>query len=442
MKQSELDFIQSLRQSSHYIEQHRGKTIVLYLPGELLDNQQQLVQLASDITLLHNLNINLVLAMGATLQINQALEAQNIQWTEFQTCRITPTEILPIFQQTIGQVRSQLEAIFCATSHQQTQPLSVVSGNWVIAQPKGVIDGIDYQHTGKLRKVNVDGIRSCLEAKQIVLLTPLAYSLTGEVFNLNTFEQACEIARLIEADKLMVFDSMQTWQTPDCLNENRPPSCSSRQLSQQELQQQLIHWPPAQQNQLQQLLEVSKGVKRIHILPKEDPSSLLVELFTRDGAGLLIFSDQYHEIRSANYEDIPAIIELIQPLEEKGILVKRSRERLELEIPNFTVIERDHQIIGCAALYPYLDNTTTSGELACLAVHPDYQGQQLGEQLLDAISLQAKNQNLTELFLLTTQTYHWFIEHGFELKTPEALPAGKQDLYNYQRQSKVLIKTL
>ncbi|WP_130536947.1 amino-acid N-acetyltransferase [Thiomicrorhabdus indica] len=435
MKQSELDFIQSLRQSSHYIEQHRGKTFVLYLPGELLDESDALLQLSQDITLLHNLNINLVLAMGATTQIDQALEQQRHAWQQHLGCRITPTEILPIFQKTIGQVRSQLEAIFCATSHQQTQPLTIVSGNWVIAQPKGVIDGIDFGHTGILRKVNIAGIQDSLNAKQIVLLTPLAYSLTGEVFNLNTFEQACEIAKQLKADKLMVFEDLQAWL--------EPLKSTGRQISQWEFEQNAKALPESLQPKINQLRTIYQDVKRIHILHQNEPSSLLTELFTRDGSGLLIFSDHYHQIRSARHEDISAIIELITPLESKGILVKRSRERLELEIDKFTVIERDHCIIGCAALYEYSDShNKTSGELACLAVHQDYQGQQLGEQLLHAITQKAQSKNLTQLFLLTTQTYHWFIEHGFELKSPEDLPAGKQELYNYQRQSKVLIKPL
>jgi amino-acid N-acetyltransferase len=428
MQQSELDFINTLRQSSRYIEQHRGKTCVIYLPGELMQAPDTLKQLTEDVGLLHNLGLKIVLVMGATPQINAALEAQHIPWQHHQQFRITPLESLPLFQQTIGMVRSQLEAVFSQATCMQTNPLTLISGNWVIAQPKGVIDGIDFQYTGKLRKINHAAISASLAAGQIALLTPLAYSLTGEVFNLNTLEQACEVANAIQADKLMVFGSpLQLQGLP-------------KQLSIPELGR-LIESSDnlAQVRFLQQLSQTNHTVKRVHIMEQENPGALLLELFTVDGVGTLIFSDRYHQLRSATIDDVGGILDLISPLEGQGVLVKRSRERLELEIENFVVVERDQHIIGCAALYPLSQNM---GELACLAVHESYQGKELGTELLKAIEKKAISLALNRLCLLTTHTHHWFIEHGFKLETLSVLPAEKQFLYNFQRQSKVLIKPL
>lgn len=428
MKQSELDFINTLRQSSRYIEQHRGKTCVVYLPGELMQTPDTLKQLSQDIGLLHNLGLKIVLVMGATPQINAALKKQNIPWQHHQQFRITTMESLPIFQQTIGVVRSQLEAVFSQASCMQANPITLISGNWVIAQPKGVIDGIDFQYTGKLRKINHAAISGSLAAGQIALLTPLAYSLTGEVFNLNTLEQACEVANAIQADKLMVFaNPLQLQDLP-------------KQLSIPELDR-LIQDSnnPAQVRFLQQLAKTNHTVKRVHIMEQENPGALLLELFTLDGIGTLIFSDRYHQLRPATIDDVGGILDLISPLEGQGVLVKRSRERLELEIENFIVVERDQHIIGCAALYPIADKM---GELACLAVHESYQRQELGTELLKAVVKRALTLGLNRLFLLTTHTHHWFIEHGFQLESVSALPSKKQSLYNLQRQSKVLIKVL
>lgn len=428
MKQSELDFINTLRQSSRYIEQHRGKTCVVYLPGELMQAPETLKQLAQDIGVLHNLGLKIVLVMGATPQINTALEKQNIHWQHHQQFRITTLESLPVFQQTIGIVRSQLEAVFSQATCMQANPLTLISGNWVIAQPKGVIDGIDFQYTGKLRKINHMAISGSLAAGQIALLTPLAYSLTGEVFNLNTLEQACEVANAIQADKLMVFaNSLQLQELP-------------KQLSIPELDR-LIQDSnnPEQVRFLQQLAKTNHTIKRVHIMEQENPGALLLELFTLDGVGTLIFSDRYHQLRPATIEDVGGILDLISPLEEQGVLVKRSRERLEFEIENFILIERDQHIIGCAALYPIADKM---GELACLAVHESYQGQELGAELLKAVEQRAITRGLNRLFLLTTHTHHWFIEHGFQLESVAALPSEKQSLYNFQRLSKVLIKEL
>lgn len=428
MQQSELDFINSLRQSSRYIEEHRGKTCVIYLPGELLLEEASRKQLAQDVGLLHNLGLKLVLVMGATPQIDAALKLSGEMWQTHQQFRITTTEMLPVFQQAIGTVKTQLEASFSQANCMQPTPLTITSGNWVIAQPKGVIEGIDYQHTGKLRKINHKAIAANLDAGQIALLTPLAYSLTGEVFNLNTLEQACEVASAIKADKLMVFTTpAEMQQLP-------------KQLSIPELDGVLLNPSTAdQQRLLTQIRKTSQNVKRVHLMDKQDPSAILIELFTRDGSGTLIFSDRYHQVRDAQIEDVGGILDLISPLEQQGVLVKRSRELLELEIGNFIVLERDQHIIGCAALYQHENDF---GELACLAVHPQYQGQELGSELLAAVENKAKALFLKTLFLLTTHTQHWFIEHGFQPDEKEKLPEKRQSLYNFQRNSKVLFKPL
>ena len=426
MKQSDIEFLNSLRQASSYIHLHRGKTCVIYLAGDLFLDPVALHEFAEDISHLHALGLKILLVMGATPQINQALTQANIEWQNHQQFRITSNEMLPVLQRTLGEVRSQLEAAFSRQQPLTSHPLSLCSGNWVIAQPKGVIDGVDFQYTGQTRKINEQAIRAILDSGQVVLLTPLAYSLTGEVFNLNTLEQACSVANKLQADKLMIFTTSAQMQS------------LPRQLSLLELSQFNANTP--EQAQLIELLTTrANQVKRIHLMNESDPSSLIIELFSRDGIGTLVFTDRYHQIRGARIEDVSGIIDIISPLEAQGQLVKRSRERLELEIQNFSVIERDGHIIGCGALYPFEDQ---SAELACLAVDPHYQGQSLGEELLSHLEAQAKTQQLTKLFLLTTHTQHWFIEHGFVASPLEQLPQSRQSLYNYQRKSKVLIKEL
>ncbi|MBN2866529.1 MAG: amino-acid N-acetyltransferase [Thiotrichales bacterium] len=428
MQQPELEFINSLRQSSRYIEQHRGKTFVIYVPGETLQRDDTRKQLTEDIGLLHNMGIKIVLVMGAGPQLEAALEANQLTWQMHLQIRVTTPEILPVFQQTIALVRNQLEANFSKATCTQSKPITITSGNWIIAQPKGVVEGVDFQHTGKLRKVNHRAISDNLNAGQICLLTPIAYSLTGELFNLNTFEQACEVASAIQADKLMVFTSEE--ETVGLPKQLSIPKLKVALENSQSIEQKRF---------LAQILSTSGHVKRIHLMDKHETSAILVELFTRDGSGTLIFSDRYHQVRQAKIEDVGGIIDLISPLEEQAVLVKRSRERLELEIENFIILERDQHIIGCAALYPHDGGF---GELACLAVHADYQGQELGHELLDAIETTAVHTHINKLFLLTTHTHHWFIEHGFHVSQLNELPEAKQAMYNFQRNSKVLIKAI
>ncbi len=288
--------------------------------------------------------------------------------------RITAREHLQTFQETIGYVRSQLEAAFSQACAEHHLHLPIVSGNWVIAQPKGVIQGVDFQHTGILRKINNTAVESLLNAGQIPLLTPLAYSLTGEVFNLNTLEQAFAIASALQADKLMLFSADETLAS-------LPQAMSLKDIS---------HYLDAQDTETQRILQLAQSqgqqIKRIHLMAESNPNALLLELFSRDGSGTLIYTDRYHQLRPAQIEDVAGILTLIAPLEEQGILTKRSRENLELEIDNFMVVEIDQQIIGCAALYPIDEH---NGELACLAVDSAYQKMLLGQELLQAIQTKA-----------------------------------------------------
>jgi len=159
MQQSELEFINNLRQATPYIENHRGKTLVIYLPGEMLcfnDNPTHLHSLAKDIILLNTLGIKTLLALGAAPQLDSAFNQVNLNWKTHLNVRITEKQHLPTFIQTLAQLKSRFEAIFTQACSEQMAKFSVVTGNWVTAKPKGVIKGIDFQHTGALRKISIN----------------------------------------------------------------------------------------------------------------------------------------------------------------------------------------------------------------------------------------------------------------------------------------------
>ena len=184
----------------------------------------------------------------------------------------------------------------------------------------------------------------------------------------------------------------------------------------------------------------SSGVTRSHLLTFHREGALLEELFTHDGSGTLIAQDPYEQAREAGIDDIASIVELIRPLEESGALVRRSRERLEEEIHHFSILERDGRVIACAALYPFTE--TSAGEIACVATHPDYRGEGRAQQLLNELIDKASRLSLSEVFVLTTQSTHWFFEQGFEPAAPELLPVEKQQLYNWQRNAAVLKRVI
>jgi len=353
--------------------------------------------------------------------------------------RITDDAALVCVKEAVGSVRVEIEALLSmglANTPMSGARLRASSGNFVTARPLGIRDGIDYCHTGEVRRVDGAAIRQHLDDQRIVLLSPLGYSPTGEVFNLSAEEVATAAASELHADKLILIT-----EGPELRDSRRHPISqlsltdatallnSRRRLGEETLR----HLGHA-------LRACRHGVSRVHLVSRRKEGALLLELFTRDGSGTLITAETYEGLRTATIEDVGGILELIKPLEDEGILVKRSRELLEIEISHFHVIERDGTIIACAALYPAEEDRLA--ELACLAVHEDYRNHGRGDALLKAIEDRAVRSGIDRLFVLTTRTSHWFRERGFLPCDTSRLPARKQSLYNYQRKSRVYIKTL
>ncbi|PID43337.1 MAG: amino-acid N-acetyltransferase [Gammaproteobacteria bacterium] len=436
----EQDWLFWFRQSSPYINAHRGKTVVLAFSGSALEHDN-LVNIIHDIVLLNSLGVRIVLVFGARPQIDFALASAGIETRIHHNLRVTPESAMPCVMQAVGGLRGKLEARLSTgtvTSPMYGAGIRVVSGNFVFARPIGVLDGIDLCYTGKVRKVDRQGISSLLDQGAIVLLPSIGYSLTGEAFNLGYEDVAASVASAMDAEKLIIFSEQQGILDSD--------GELVRELSLQEAEEMIRKSRIGNTDgEIPGLLSQAvragrKGVRRSHIISYESDGALLGELFTRDGSGTMIYDDEYEQIRPATIEDIGGILDLLQPLEEKGILIRRSREKLETEIANFTVDRRDGSVIGCAALYGYPDDAI--GELACFAVAASYRKEGRGDGLLRVIEKQAREKRLARLFVLTTQTEHWFRERGFQLSDVNALPEQKKASYNAQRNAKVFIKKL
>jgi amino-acid N-acetyltransferase len=433
------DYVRWFRHSSPYINAHRDKTFVIMLPGNCIE-QANLSNIISDIALLNSLGIRLVVVHGARHQIDEQLAEKNVQSQFHQGLRITSKNDIDQVVAAVGATRLWLEAGFSnglPNSPMHGAKIRVRSGNFITAMPQGVIDGVDFQHTGKVRSVDKTGLISLLATGAIGLISPLGYSATGEIFNLSFADAAVSVAAAIQADKLIAYNDDGRILDKD--------GKEYRELTRLQCEKFLIDQPIHSRDNtyfsLRACLKAcDSGIARAHVISANEDGSLLKELFTRDGSGTMVYRDNYETIRLATIEDVVGILNLIEPLEAEGILVKREREILEREIHFFTVMEKDGTIIGCAALYPYSENN--AGELACMAVHPDHRRDGRAAKLLKHIERQAVSINLNRLFVLTTQTAHWFIEQGFTACAIEDLPMERRKLYNYQRQSKVFVKSL
>jgi amino-acid N-acetyltransferase len=431
-------FVQWFRQAGPYINAHRGRTFVVLFGGEAVETDH-FSSLIHDLALLHSLGIRLALVHGARPQVAARLREAGRELRYINGLRLTNADDLRYVKQAVGRVRIRIEArlsMGLANSPMHGARLRVVSGNVVTARPLGVRDGVDFGFTGEVRRIDDRAIRLWLDQEAIVLLSPLGYSPTGEIFNLSAEGVAVATAMALRADKLLVLSEGPELRDPA----GRPirelsPSDAGRLLAEQP------DLPEETARHLRQALRACQaGVRRIHLLSRRVDGALLLELFTRDGVGTLVTADIFEGLRPATIDDVGGLLELIQPLEDDGTLVRRSRERLEMEIERFSLLERDGTIIGCAALYPFPEERLA--ELACVAVHPAYQNSGRAEALLRFIERQARVQGLQRLFVLTTRAEHWFRERGFEPAEVADLPVQKRMLYNWQRRSKVFIKTL
>jgi len=425
MNKSRINFF---REAAPYIHLHRGKTFVIAFEGEIIEHPS-FASLIQDVAILSALGAQIVLVHGARQQVDQRLEQIDHEILVVDDLRVTDNITLKIAKQTIGALRVEIEN---QLSHALSTPpvinesLGVLSGNFITAQPIGVHNGTDYQHTGIVRKIKADLVNQLLSKGNIVLLSSLGFSPSGEAYNLRYEDVASATAKSLQADKLIFIDANDA---------TLPDEIELKNLDN------YIDQHPKQSRLLKHIAEtLNKGVERVHLISAVSEGGLLLELYTRDGVGTMFNASLYEDIRQATLEDVSGIIDLIEPLEAKGVLIKRSREQLETEINKFSVIERDGKIIACGALYEI--DGSQMGELACLAVNPDYLGGQRGDRLLKLISQQANKRKLKQLLVLTTQSVDWFKERGFKEGDVSDLPEKKKALYNFQRNSKVLLLNL
>lgn len=441
VKERKTELVEGFRHSVPYINTHRGKTFVIMLGGEAIEHEN-FSSIVNDIGLLHSLGIRLVVVYGARPQIDANLAAHHHEPLYHKNIRVTDAKTLELVKQAAGTLQLDITARLSMSLNNtplQGAHINVVSGNFIIAQPLGVDDGVDYCHSGRIRRIDEDAIHRQLDSGAIVLMGPVAVSVTGESFNLTSEEIAAQLAIKLKAEKMIGFCSSQgvTNDDGDIVSELFPNEAQARV----EAQEEKGDYNSGTVRFLRGAVKACRsGVRRCHLISYQEDGALLQELFSRDGIGTQIVMESAEQIRRATINDIGGILELIRPLEQQGILVRRSREQLEMEIDKFTIIQRDNTTIACAALYPFPEEKI--GEMACVAVHPDYRSSSRGEVLLERIAAQAKQSGLSKLFVLTTRSIHWFQERGFIPVDIDLLPESKKQLYNYQRKSKVLMADL
>lgn len=437
------EFVRWFRSVAPYIHAFGGRTFVIAFGGEVVDDGQ-FVALAHDLNLLASLEVRLILVHGVRPQIESRLKRAKIESQYVDGLRVTDRATMEAVKEANGAVRVEIEALLSmglVNSPMAGADIRVASGNFVTARPLGVVEGVDLQHTGEVRKIDAVGIQKRLDDGEMVLLSPLGYSPTGEAFNLTLEDVATSTAIALDADKLIfLMDAVGVHNVRGELLREMT-AAKAKNLLRHAQNEGAIHFSEDERYYLPAAIRAcDEGVARTHLICRHTDGAILQELFTHDGIGTMITEAPLEALRPADIGDVGGLLQLIEPLEAEGILVRRGRERLEMEIGHFFVMEHDGRIIGCAALYPFPDES--KAELACMAVSPAFRRGGRGDRMLRYSEEQAQARGISTLFVLTTRTEHWFIERGFVEGSVESLPKERQQLYNYQRRSKVFIKQL
>ncbi|MFV0679483.1 amino-acid N-acetyltransferase [Ottowia sp.] len=440
-------FVPWFRSVAPYIHMHRGKTFVVGVVGEAIA-AGKLANLATDLALVQSLGVKIVLVHGFRPQVNEQLATKGHQGRFVGGVRVTDSVALDSAQEAAGQLRFEIEAAFSQglpNTPMAGSTVRVISGNFITARPLGIIDGVDFQHTGMVRKVDVAGITRSLDAGAMVLISPFGFSPTGEAFNLGMEEVATSVATALQADKLIFLTEKPGIRVQPLApeGEDNPIDTEIPLAEARALMASLP--PPAQPLDVGYYLRhcitaCERGVERSHIIPFAVDGALLLEVYVHDGIGTMVVDEKLESLREATADDVTGILQLIEPFEKDGTLVKRSRTEIERDIGNYTIVEHDGVIFACAALYPCPEAKTA--EMAALTVSPQSQGQGDGEKVLKRVEARARAMGLQSIFVLTTRTMHWFIKRGFQQVDPEWLPEARKRKYNWDRKSQVLVKHL
>jgi amino-acid N-acetyltransferase len=440
-------FVPWFRSVAPYIHMHRGKTFVVGMAGEAVA-AGKLQHIAQDLALIQSMGVKVVLVHGFRPQVNEQLKAKGHAARYSHGMRITDEVALDSAQEAAGQLRYEIEAAFSQglpNTPMAGSTVRVISGNFITARPVGIVDGIDFQHSGLVRKVDASGIKRTIDLGALVLISPFGFSPTGEAFNLTMEEVATSVAIALQADKLIFLSEVPGVRVKPLEGDGEDNPIDT-ELPLADAKQLLGSLPPPQNPSdtsfyLQHCVKACEaGVERSHIIPFAVDGSLLLEVYVHDGIGTMVVDEKLEELREATADDVGGILQLIEPFEKDGTLVKRDRTEIERDIANYTIIEHDGVIFACAALYPYPEAKT--GEMAALTVSPQSQGQGDGEKILRRVEQRARAMGRKSIFGLTTRTMHWFLRRGFVQVDPDWLPEARKRKYSWDRKSMVFVKNL
>jgi amino-acid N-acetyltransferase len=420
-----------LREILRYVPRFRDKVFVIALDGAVVEDDN-FGNLLLDIALLRSLRIGVALVHGAGHQIRRLAEQTGQTALNTDGSGVTDPATLQLALTAANRVTHEILEGLSATD------LRGACGNCLVAHPAGILQGVDHQLTGRVERVDTALLHALLEHDIVPVLPPLGCDGEGHTYRLNSDVVAVEVARALQAVKLIY---LTTEAGVRCGGE------LLRQLSVDEaeavLKNQRTELASPVVSKLEQAVRAARGgVPRVHIIDGRVEEGLLAEVFSNEGIGTLIHGNEYQAIRRAQKKDARAIFALIQAGMESDELVRRTRADIERQIDDFYVFEVDRSPAACVAVHLYPEER--KAEMACVCVESKYENQGIGAKLMHYAEAQARAWGATELFCLSTQAFNYFLQKGgFQLGTPDDLPPARRERYDRSgRRSQVLTKKL
>ncbi len=426
-----------IREAFGYIHRFQGKTFVIKIDYSIISHPIFPI-LVKDLVHLKKMGIRIVLIPGAKERIDEILSQYGITWKSEANIRISTPEAIPFIKMAAFDVANKIMTLLAENK------INAVIGNWVRARSLGVRDGVDFQSTGTVEKIELNLIDKVLAEGLIPIFPCIGWSSTGNPYNISSNELAAILSRELQAAKLFFVTEFgglnkKEYKIPDNITISEEGLLSRLNLHEAE-EFLKLNTGDEQKSGLEVValaLTVCRGgVSRAHIVDGRIEGVILEEIFSNLGSGTMIYSNQYENIRPMEPGDTAQVLRLMQPFFEKGLLLLRSEQEMLADCGDYVLYEVDGTIHGCGALHIYAQG---QGEIAGIAVDNKYAHLGIGNKIVAFLLEKARRLSLTRIFALTTQASDWFLQLGFEQGEVNELPEKKRELYDRSRDSRILI---
>ena len=425
--------VSDLRGILQYIPRFRDRIFVIAIDGEIVESEN-FSNVLLDLAVLRSLNVKVIIVHGARHQIEQRAAESGARITNADGAGITDKQTLAISLDAATRVTHEIMEGLTSVD------LRAAYANAIIAYPAGILGGVDQQYTGRVDRVDTASLQLFLDQGIIPVLPPLGFDGDGKTYRINSDTVAVEVAEALRATKIIFLCESGSLRVDGQL---------VRQLSVEEADAMVKkhRLPTEQRRPLEQKLEAAaracrQGIQRVHLLDGHVNEALLAELFSSEGIGTMVHSNEYQHIRRAFKKDVRRIMALIRQSVQNEELIHRTRHDILSRIEDYWVLEIDRHLAGCIALHPYPEEG--KAELACLYVSKTQENAGYGRKLMTFVENLAQTEGFKEMFALSTQAFVYLQQKGgFHEADASILPVSRREKYDQSgRRSKVLVKSL